>query len=75
MTAPIHPPGTAHWTQRHPARVARGPDASNAKLSRAQLHDLAELWQAGARNQTALGRRFGVCRKTIGRQLKAMGLR
>lgn len=58
-----------------PARVARGPDARGAKLSRAQLHDLADAWQAGERNQTALGRRFGVTRKTIGRQLKAMGVR
>lgn len=71
---PTHPSGADHWTRRTPEKIARGPDASGAKLRDDDIDLICAFWRNGMRNKSDIGRRFGVTRITVWRHLKARGL-
>lgn len=56
-----------------PERIARGPEAQGAKLSREQIEEIGFRFEQGA-SQAWLARKYRVGRTTIWRHLKALGL-
>lgn len=64
-----------HWSRRNPERVARGTKASGAKLSELEIEEICRTYRTNRTMQTRLARKFGVCRMTIWRHLKAAGLK